>query len=515
MRLGRLFIGLAVASLLLGLGSTVHAQADPALLQRLVGQSTAQGQPDWDALHKAIIASFPASKAFTGASGAYHVWHIRSEILVFQATSPSSPDGYSTAGFYWFDLQGAPLGGTAFYTGHRLLYRGCALVSVPGVSDYVVETSMVGQLSKPMVVDFGLYAYSPVLIRYANADGTLVQNPFDAPNFACGPMPVYNRSDLLEILNGSNPLLQLQALTWLAGRHTPLTVDILDVYHERVSDSVRYWSLSNDTSVSQAAATLSGSGVDWIAKTAKFYVAVNKPQQVPNVNFSPRLKELTIQDIKIGRGADFDSKDRSVKFGDRVVVEYEIKLPNGMVTWSNVDDTDTPPIFVAGTSQVIQGLSNGVIGMKVGGVRKLNVPAQLAFGDAGADFIPPGSDLEITVKLLHIATEPPFGPGGERVLRIKELVPGHRAPVTLGAKVSISCTVFRLDGREMVVPGFSGVQHFELLTGSQLTNAVLGMKSGGIRRLLVNFPAEFNLQNWSHYGAQILQIRLNSIDSRK
>jgi hypothetical protein len=66
----------------------------------------------------------------------------------------------------------------------------------------------------------------------------------------------------------------------------------------------------------------------------------------------------------------------------------------------------------------------------------------------------------------------------------------------------------------MVVPGFSGVQHFDLAPGSVLKNAVLGMRSGGIRRLLVNFPAEFNIQNWLHYGAQVLQIHLNSVDSR-
>jgi hypothetical protein len=67
----------------------------------------------------------------------------------------------------------------------------------------------------------------------------------------------------------------------------------------------------------------------------------------------------------------------------------------------------------------------------------------------------------------------------------------------------------------MTVPGFTGVQHLTLTTGSIIKNAVIGMKSGGLRRLLVNFPAVFGQQDWAHYGAQILEIRLNSVDSRK
>lgn len=515
-RLGRLHFGLAIVPLLFALSVCAFAQADPNLVQRLEGQSVAQGQPDWDVLHKSIIASYPNCRPFTAASGAYHVWHIRSEDLVFQATSPSSPDGYSTAGFYWFDLHGTPLGGTAFYTGHRLLYRGCSLISVPGVSDYVVETAMRGQLAGPMVMDFGLYAYSPVLIRYATPDGNLVQNPYDAPNFACGPLPPpYARSDLLDALSGSNPLLQLQALTWLAGSHSVLTADILNTYHERVADSIRFWSLANDTAVSQAASALSSSQCEWIARTAKFFVSVSKPQPVPSLTLTPRLKDLVSHDIRIGRGGDFDKKDRAVKFGDRVVVEYEIKLATGATAWSNLNSTETPPIFVAGTSQVIDGLSNGVIGMQVDGVRRLEIPARLAFGDAGADFVPPGADLFVTAKLLHIATEPPFGSGSEKVLRIKEILPGRGAPVRLGASVSVNCRVFRLDGTEMTIQGFTGLQHLVLSTGSTLKNAILGMKSGGLRRLLVNFPAEFGLQDWSHYGAQIVEIHLNSVDSRR
>jgi FKBP-type peptidyl-prolyl cis-trans isomerase len=483
----------------------------------LEGQVVAQGQPDWDALHKLVVASFPNNRQFTRCTGPYSVWRIRAEDLVFQATSPSSPDGYSSAGFFWFDLHAAPISETAFFTGHRSFYQSTGLVSVPGISPFVVEAKMGGPLTKPLVLDFGLYAYLPVLIRYAGIDGGLIQNPYDVPNFACGPRPPnYTRADVLDALNGSNPLLQLQALTWLAGSHSNLSADIQDIYHERIEDSVRFWAVSNDTSVSQAAATLASSEVDWVSRAAKFYVSVSKPQSVPSSVLTPRLKDLEITDLRIGSGGDFDDPDRAVKAGDRVVVEYEIKASTGAVLFSNLNCTDAPPVLEAGSNQVIEGLSKGVLGMKVGGLRMLEVPARMAYGDAGADVIPPGADLSIKLKLLHIATEPPFGMGSEKVLRIKEVLPGRGVSVPPGATVNVKCKVFRLDGREMAIPEFTGSHQMALATGSIIKNALIGMKPGGLRRLLVNFPSEFGqTQIWFHYGAQVLEVKLQSVVARR
>jgi len=170
----------------------------------------------------------------------------------------------------------------------------------------------------------------------------------------------------------------------------------------------------------------------------------------------------------------------------------------------------------AGSNQVIEGLSKGVLGMKVGGLRMLEVPARMAYGDAGADVIPPGADLSIKLKLLHIATEPPFGMGSEKVLRIKEVLPGRGVSVPPGATVNVKCKVFRLDGREMAIPEFTGSHQMALATGSIIKNALIGMKPGGLRRLLVNFPSEFGqTQIWFHYGAQVLEVKLQSVVARR
>lgn len=113
-----------------------------------------------------------------------------------------------------------------------------------------------------------------------------------------------------------------------------------------------------------------------------------------NTNFSNN--GVVINDITVGNGTE-------VKQGDLVSVHYILSLSDGTVI-QNSKDFGQPFQFVLGAGQVIPGWEQGFSGMKVGGVRTLMIPPELAYGPNQAGPIPPNSTLVFTVELL--ATEP-------------------------------------------------------------------------------------------------------------
>jgi FKBP-type peptidyl-prolyl cis-trans isomerase FkpA len=59
-------------------------------------------------------------------------------------------------------------------------------------------------------------------------------------------------------------------------------------------------------------------------------------------------------------------------------------------------------MFTVGQRGVVKGMSQGVLGMKVGETRKIVVPPSLAYGSRSSDKIPPNSTLTYEVELLGI-----------------------------------------------------------------------------------------------------------------
>ena len=104
--------------------------------------------------------------------------------------------------------------------------------------------------------------------------------------------------------------------------------------------------------------------------------------------------DLVVEDITVGEGDEARS-------GQTVTVHYVgVAFSNGRefdASWNRRE----PFEFRLGAGQVIAGWDRGVAGMRVGGRRKLTIPAKLGYGDRGAGgAIKGGETLVFVVDLL-------------------------------------------------------------------------------------------------------------------
>jgi peptidylprolyl isomerase len=92
------------------------------------------------------------------------------------------------------------------------------------------------------------------------------------------------------------------------------------------------------------------------------------------------------------------------KAGDSVSVHYTGWLKSGQ-KFDSSHDRGEPLVFSLGRGRVIKGWDEGVGTMRVGGKRKLIIPAHLGYGARGAGgVIPPGATLIFEVELMGINT---------------------------------------------------------------------------------------------------------------
>nr|WP_218580992.1 MULTISPECIES: FKBP-type peptidyl-prolyl cis-trans isomerase [Pseudomonas] len=110
----------------------------------------------------------------------------------------------------------------------------------------------------------------------------------------------------------------------------------------------------------------------------------------------PVSQELQIIDLVEGDG-------KAAVKGALITTQYTGWLADGSEfdsSWSR----GKPFQCVIGTGRVIKGWDQGLMGMRVGGKRKLLVPAHLGYGERSVGSIPPNSDLTFEIELVEVLT---------------------------------------------------------------------------------------------------------------
>lgn len=185
------------------------------------------------------------------------------------------------------------------------------------------------------------------------------------------------------------------------------------------------------------------------------------------VAFQGGLKKT---DIVVGKGV-------AAKAGDRVTVDYTGKLTNGKQFDTSLGRG--PFSFTLGDGEVIKGWDLGVAGMKVGGKRKLVIPASLGYGATGAGDIPPNSTLVFDVTLRSIDK-----------VDIVVLKKGSGPAAKKGDTVSIDYTgTLKSNGKQF--DSSKGRQPLTFPLGGGMipgfTMGVTGMKLGEKRRVTIPY----------------------------
>jgi peptidylprolyl isomerase len=179
---------------------------------------------------------------------------------------------------------------------------------------------------------------------------------------------------------------------------------------------------------------------------------------------------LRFQDIEEGTGATAQPKDF-------VQVNYAGTLTDGK-EFDSSQRSGGPFLFALGYDEVIKGWDEGIVGMKVGGKRKLWIPPQLGYGTQGRPGIPPNAELIFEVELIKVIQ-----------LKLEDRAEGAGEPARKGDLVEVHYTGTLKDGT-VFYSSIKRGQPSQYTLGTTvniagLDKGLIGMKPGGKRRLTV------------------------------
>jgi len=131
-----------------------------------------------------------------------------------------------------------------------------------------------------------------------------------------------------------------------------------------------------------------------IALSDKYFATVSQYASRAAAFDAASVAELATEDLVVGDGADITA--------DSTFSAYYIGWgPDGTVFDSSLDGEKLKAPFSVSPGGVIEGWTKGATGMKVGGVRELTIPSDLAYGESGSgDTIAPNTPLKFVVMII-------------------------------------------------------------------------------------------------------------------
>lgn len=198
------------------------------------------------------------------------------------------------------------------------------------------------------------------------------------------------------------------------------------------------------------------------------------------------FNELGIIDLVEGEG-------RAVQAGDIIEVQYVgVGAADGIEFDSTYSRGSDPLRLTAGKSPVIEGWNEGLLGMKAGGQRILQIPSAMAYDD--------GADLVFRIH-LELVREAPFAHTlkfeGDAPTEVEHttLVEGEGPGAEIGDEVSANITILVFSTSEIVQSTYEADTTTTVIIAPEddagLNNSMIGIKVGEIRQVVLPAPIAF------------------------
>ena len=219
---------------------------------------------------------------------------------------------------------------------------------------------------------------------------------------------------------------------------------------------------------------------------------------------SPIPTKLVVTDVREGTGP-------AAVAGDTLIVRYVgVRSVDGTRFDTNFAPGKQPFELQLGAGAVIKGWDEGLVGVKEGGERQLDVPADLAYGaqPPSTDVIKPNDALSFVVDVIKVfpgstkADQPkitltPTGNVGTQ--KVTDLVEGTGATPVTGSSVALRLVLYRADtGAELTTTWGGPALVFDFgpttTTYPGFITAITGMKVGGRRQVQIPYTNVFNGQ---------------------